>query len=79
MALALKCQRSRNVGYDDRGKWEMLMNDMAACKFEGEGGDDLLANSIRERLPSAIRYPDASTQEMISVALNNMGFIERGL
>ena len=79
MALALKCQRARNVGYDDRGKWELLMEEMAACKFEGEDGEKLLADGIRERLPSAIQYPDAAPCEMVSVALNRLGFVERGL
>jgi hypothetical protein len=80
-SLALKCQRARNVGYDlDRGAtWEQLMEDMAACKFEGEGGDEKLATAIRERLPSAIQYPAAEPMMMVAVALRAMGFVERGL
>ena len=36
MALALKCQHARNLGYDDEQRsWEGLMEEMAACKFEG--------------------------------------------
>ena len=80
MLLALSCQRARNVGYDlpNRG-WEMLMEEMAACDFEGDGGEDKLADAIRERLPSAIQFPDASPKAMIGVALKRLGFVERGL
>ena len=79
MALALKCQRARNVGYDSDRRWAMLMEDIAACKFEEEGGDEKLANAIRERLPSAIQYPEATPIQLVSVAMNRMGFVERGL
>ena len=33
MALALSCQRARNLGYDEDGKWESLMDEMAAAQY----------------------------------------------
>ena len=87
LRLALKCQRARNLGYDippgapklpERG-WEMLMEEMAECKFEGDGGMEKLAEAIRLRLPEMSRYPDAEPPVMISVALKSLGFVERGL
>lgn len=60
MALALSCQRARNFGYDTDaglrnrwafgGMWESLMEEMAACKFEGGRGEEALAEAIWERL-----------------------------
>ena len=81
MALALKCQRARNVGYDlPDGGWEVLMEEIADCKYEGDGGEKKLEEAIRQRLRNqSILYPDASSREMIAVALNSMGFVERGL
>ena len=81
MALALKCQRARNVGYDlPDGGWERLMEAMAECEFEGEDGERKLEAVIRERLKNqSALYPDATPREMMAVALNNLGFVERGL
>jgi hypothetical protein len=80
MALALGCQRARNLGYDLPGKpWELLMEDMAACKFEGEDGPDKLATAIRAILPPMSQYPDQPPRVMISVALQQMDFVPRGL
>jgi len=81
LALALSCQRARNVGYDTREKaWETLMESMAACAFEGDDGEKKLETAIRERLRNqSANYPDATPREMIAVALNHLGFVERGL
>ena len=53
MALALKCQRARNVGYDDRGKWEQLMESMTACDFEGDDGPEKLAAALAKATAKA--------------------------
>ena len=81
MALALKCQRACNVGYDLPGRgWQTLMESMASCAFEGDDGEAKLEAAIRERLKNASKlYPEATAREMIAVALNNLGFVERGL
>jgi hypothetical protein len=81
MVLALKCQRACNVGYDLPGRgWQTLMESMAACMFEGDDGQAKLEAAIRERLKNASKlYPEATAREMIAVALNNLGFVERGL
>ena len=87
MALALKCQRARNLGYDSNGSWEGLMEQMAACEFEGEGGEAALCAAIRARLanpPSApVEGTAASGVSQISVlaaaALTELKFEERGL
>ena len=80
MALALSCQRARNIGYDLPGRpWEGLMEDMAACKFEGEDGPEKLATAIRAILPPSAQYPDQPPSVMISVALQAMDFVPRGL
>ena len=55
------------------------MESMAACEFEGPDGMSRLADAIRERLPSAIKYPDAEPMMMVAVALRRLGFEERGL
>ena len=80
MALALKCQRARNFRYDTDGRWEMLMEEMARCDFEGEDGVEKLAQAIRLRLRNeAAVYTDAEPREWIAIALNKLGFVERGL
>ena len=87
MALALKCQRARNLGYDippgspklpERG-WERLMEKIAGCEYEGEDGTEKLADAIRLRLPEMSRFPSSDPRTMISVALQSLGFVERGL
>ena len=84
MALALKCQRARNLGYDDPdGRWEGLMEEMAAAKFEDKGMIDQLklAQACNERLPKAVDA--ASTEEnpamAVAAALDHLGFVEKGL
>jgi len=78
MALALKCQRSRNLRYDEPGHpWEGLMEEMAACKFEGDGGDVQLAVAIANRLN--VQMSSSSPQAMVAKALMHLGFVDRGL
>lgn len=76
MALALGCQRARNLGYDTAdgvrdggkwptgGKWESLMEEMAACNFEGEGnsGNETLAEAIRKRLKASAYDGETQTR-----------------
>lgn len=58
VVLALKCQRAAkrcyaaDYGLDNQAQrsWRALVDDMAACKFEGRGGDVRLAEAIGERL-----------------------------
>ena len=59
VVLALTCQRAAKLCYakdypafgeEDQLAWRALMNDMAACRFEGHQGDLLLAEEIGERL-----------------------------
>ena len=88
MALALKCQRARNMGYDSpqRG-WEELMEEMAACRFEGSDGEELLCQAIRSRLATPPPEPLAGTagaginqfNVLASAAFAELGFEERGL
>ena len=57
VVLALKIQRAAKRCYaeaygldkEEQLAWRELMNDMAACRFEGYRGDLLLAESIMER------------------------------
>ena len=85
LCLALKCQRARNLGYDLIGEqwkgnnWESLMEEMAACQFEGEGGEAQLADAIRLRLPPMSQYPGSDPPMMIAVALQSLDFVARGL
>ena len=80
MVLALKCQRARNVGYDSDRRWEMLMEEMAQCNFEGDDGVEKLAEAIKLRLKNeAALYQEAGSSEWVAIALNKLGFIERGL
>lgn len=84
MALALKCQRARNNGYDDPdGRWEALMEDIAACKFEDpEGtvettidesvlkpGDAKLAKAVNQLLPVPVDEAALSGEGGPSIAL----------
>ena len=59
VVLALACQRASKLCYakdypnldkEAQLAWRALMNDMAACRFEGHQGDLLLAEEIGERL-----------------------------
>jgi len=84
MALALSCQRARDFGYDESdGRWEALMEEMAACEFESEGMIDQpkLAAAVNKRIPSPI--DDAILKEnpagVIAEGLVHLGFVEKGL
>ena len=59
VVLALACQRAAKLCYakdypafgkEDQLAWRALMNDMAACRFEGNQGGLLLADEIGVRL-----------------------------
>ena len=80
LALALKCQAARNMGYDDQN-WEQLMDEMAACRFEGAEGQALLCDAIRSRLPEPPNEPKGLDPLSILVAsvFQSLGFVERGL
>jgi hypothetical protein len=81
LVLALKCQRAKKVGYDRHDKgWETLMDAMAACEFEGDAGEEKLTQAIRGRLKNqSALYQDATAKQWIAIALNNLGFMERGV
>ena len=81
MALALSCQRARNLGYDENGKWESLMDEMAACRFEGAEGPALLCDAIRSRLPDPPNAPRGldPLPILVASAFQSLGFVERGL
>ena len=58
VVLALKIQRASKKCYakdygldaDEQSSWRGIMNDMAACEFEGYRGDVRLAEAIIDRL-----------------------------
>ena len=77
MVLALAWQRSRNLGYDS-ADWEAAMEEMAAGKFEGDGGPARLADAIRSR----VEGPDAEAEPLGLLAarsLEALQFSSRGL
>eukprot|EP00747_Dinoflagellata_sp_TGD_P068352 gnl/TRDRNA2_/TRDRNA2_155673_c0_seq2.p1 gnl/TRDRNA2_/TRDRNA2_155673_c0~~gnl/TRDRNA2_/TRDRNA2_155673_c0_seq2.p1 ORF type:complete len:240 (+),score=36.63 gnl/TRDRNA2_/TRDRNA2_155673_c0_seq2:171-890(+) len=76
MVLALAWQRARNRGYDD-ADWEGAMEDMAACKFEGEDGTERLSEAIRSRLPKTAE-PE-SLDVLAARSLETLQFIKQGL
>ena len=83
-AVALSCQRARNLGYDEAdGRWEALMEEMAACEYESEGMIDQrkLAAAVSQRLPTPV--DDAALVEspagVIAQGLEHLGFVEKGL
>ena len=87
MALALKCQRARNLGYDrpDR-RWEMLMEEMAACAFEADNTIDQkkLAEAVNLRLEQPIDDPvdidgNYNPAAVVAAALDELGFVQKGL
>ena len=79
MALALKCQRARNLGYDT-SDWEGLMDAMAACKFEGEGGSERLCDAIRRRLESPPNETPGldPLNTLVASAFTALEFVEKG-
>lgn len=86
IALALSCQRARNMGYDaEDSRWESLMEQMAACDFEDEEtGNEKLAVAINERLPNPVpmempEYGETYVGAVVAEALDHLGFIEKGM
>ena len=80
LALALKCQRARNLGYDDQN-WEQLMDEMAACRFEGAEGQVLMCEAIRTRLSDPPNEPRGldPLSILVASAFQSLGFVERGI
>lgn len=87
MALALKCQRARNLGYDaPDGRWEALMEEMAACAFEADNMIDQkkLAEAVNLRLEQPIDDPvdidgNYNPAAVVAAALDELGFVQKGL
>ena len=60
VVLALKIQRATSAAKprletygldeDERAAWRQVMDDLAACRFEGHRGDELLADACIDRL-----------------------------
>ena len=67
------------------GRWEGLMDEMAACRFEGPDGKELLCDALRSRLSTptneaaATDYGLDPMPTLIGTALRELGFVERGL
>ena len=81
LALALKCQRARNFAYDTEGRWEQLMEQMAACTFEGDSGTEQLCDALRDRLREKPNEPRGLVPLNIlaASAFKELEFVERGL
>ena len=70
------------LGYDaDDRRWEGLMEEMAACNFEGEGGNALLASAIRGRLDEKPNEPKGiePLNILAASAFNTLEFVQKGL
>ena len=94
MALALSCQRARNMGYDENGKWESLMDEMASAKYMDAKLEFIdypkLAGAVNERLPTPFTFDEflASESEgtleeypvaVVARALEELDFVNNGL
>ena len=94
MALALSCQRARNLGYDENGKWESLMDEMAAAQYMDAKLEFIdypkLAGAVNERLPTPFTFDEflASESEgtleeypvaVVARALEELDFVNNGL
>ena len=94
MALALSCQRARNMGYDENGKWESLMDEMAAAQYMDSKLEFIdypkLAGAVNERLPTPFTFDEflASESEgtleeypvaVVARALEELDFVNNGL
>ena len=94
MALALSCQRARNLGYDENGKWESLMDEMAAAQYMDSKLEFIdypkLAGAVNERLPTPFTFDEflASESEgtleeypvaVVARALEELDFVNNGL
>mmetsp|Transcript_44683 Transcript_44683/g.83433 ORF Transcript_44683/g.83433 Transcript_44683/m.83433 type:complete len:178 (-) Transcript_44683:8-541(-) len=83
LALGLRIQHAARQGMDGDGAGWQLMQEMAACKYEGAGGNDKLKQDL-DNLSS--RLPDVSIDAAGDAlgasgarALLGMGFAEGGL
>ena len=93
MVLALSCQRARNLGYDEAdGRWESLMNEMAAGSFEEDNMiiRDKLADAVNKRLDEPVDWKNPPGSESweekievpslpIALALEKLEFVKNGL
>ncbi len=94
MALALSCQRARNLGYDENGKWESLMDEMAAAQYMDSKLEFIdypkLAGAVNERLPTPFTFDEFLAAEsegtleeypvaVVARALEELGFVNNGL
>ena len=94
MALALSCQRARNLGYDEGGKWESLMDEMAAAQYMDAKLEFIdypkLAGAVNERLPTPFTFDEFLAAEsegtleeypvaVVARALEELDFVNNGL
>ena len=94
MALALSCQRARNLGYDENGKWESLMDEMAAAQYMDAKLEFIdypkLAGAVNERLPTPFTFDEFLAAEsegtleeypvaVVARALDHLDFVNNGL
>jgi len=84
MALALKCQRAKNMAYDDAdGRWAALELLIERAEFEHEGLIELnkLAAAVNERLPTPLDDEDVREQPtgVIAEGMAHLGFVEKGI
>ena len=88
MVLALSCQRARNMGYDaPDGRWEKLMEEMAACEYEEENmiTQEKLADAVNKLLPAPVEpYPTnpdgiPNPAGILAAALVELEFVKNGL
>ena len=94
MALALSCQRARNLGYDENGKWETLMEEMADAQYMDSKLEFIdypkLAGAVNERLPTPFTFDAVLASEsegtleeypvaVVARALEELGFVNNGL
>ena len=94
MALALSCQRARNLGYDENGKWESLMDEMAAAQYMDAKLEFIdypkLAGAVNERLPTPFTFDEFLAAEsegtleeypvaVVARALEELDFVNNGL
>ena len=86
VVLALKIERmtkmpwnAKDYSIDDGEKaaWETVLDDMIACKFEDDGGDDRLVAAIQKCMGE--RPCGSSPRESIAAALAALSFVEVGI
>ena len=84
MALALKCQRAGNLGYDEPdGRWTSLMNEMAACEFEEDNFilQEKLAAAVNKRLqaPLDAKMEAEEPAAVVAEGLVALDFVKKGI